>query len=136
MYPALHAQPENGHRRVQLSAHPVLLDTTPASARRSVRCAQQACMLLSAKILACTVMLVHIARAQQLHVVFVQEDISPYLLPHSVRYVAQALLRQLRLGSAQYVPQTPIALRVPAAAQNVPRALLQKKGPLHVIRVS
>ena len=93
-------------------------------------------MLLSAKIFACTVMLVHIARAQQLHVVFVQEDISPYLLPRSVRYVAQALLRPLRPGSAQYVQQIPIAVRVPAAAQSALRVLHRKKGPQHVTHVS
>ena len=40
--PALHAQLENGHRQVQPNARPVLLDTIPASARQSVRCAQQA----------------------------------------------------------------------------------------------
>ena len=136
VYPAWHVQLENGHRRVLLSAHLVLLDTTPASARQSVRCAQQACMLHSAKIFACTVMQVRTVLTQQVRVLHVQEGPFPCRLPHSVSCVKQVLLRPAELLIAPYVQQIPIAVRVPAAAQSALRVLHRKKGPQHVTHVS
>ena len=135
-YPASHVQLENGHRQVRLSARPVLLDTIPASARQSVRCAQQACMLLSAKTLASIVMQVRTVLTQQVRVLHVREGTFPCRLPRSASCVKQVLLRPAELLIAPYVQQIPIAVRVPAAAQSALRVLHRKKGPQHVAHVS